>query len=107
MSEDPIQAYQEAIRNLETSTMRVERLIGETINGAKALQDWKHVTIADGKTEFPAEAMVHTINPDNWPSAQQLAEILSGWHQTRQVANNAWNAIPRERRTSLQPPPED
>ncbi len=106
MSEDPIQAYQEAIRNLESGTMRVEKLIDGIIEIAKKLQDWKHVTVSDGKTGFPAEAMGHSINLGDWPSPQQLTGSLSGWHKTRQAANNAWHAIPRERRTSLQPPPE-
>jgi len=107
MSEDPIQTYQEALSNLEAATRQVERLVSEVVKAGKVLQNWKHVTVADGKTGFPPEAHVYSINPDNWPSAQQLAEVLSGWHQSRHAVNNAWNAIPRDRRVGLQPPPLD
>jgi len=104
MSEDPIQPYLEALRNLEVITRQVEHVVGEIIKGAEALRDWKHVTVANGKTSFPAEALRNSINPDNWPTIQQLAETLSEWHQSRRAVENAWNAIPRDRRFGLQPP---
>ena len=105
MSEDPIQTYLEVLRNLEVVTRQVEHVVGEVIKVAGALRDWKHVTVANGKTSFPAEALKNSINPDNWPTIQQLAESLSGWHQSRRAVENAWNAIPRDRRFGLQPPP--
>jgi len=105
MSEDPIQSYQQAISKHEVTTRQVERLVGEVIRGAEALRNWKQVTVANGKTRFPADALGYSINPDNWPTIQQPAETLSGWHQSRHAVDNAWNAIPRDRRVGLQPPP--
>ena len=107
MSEDPIKAYQDAFQDFDSATKEAEGLVMAITSVANALRDWKRVTVADGKTGFPPEAHGYSINPDNWPTIQQIAEVLSGWHRIRHVMNNKWNAIPRDRRVSLQPPPSD
>jgi len=77
MSEDLIKAYQNALSNLDTATRQADGLVVVITNVANALRDWKHVTVANGKTGFPPEAHGHSISPDNWPTIQQIAEVLS------------------------------
>ncbi len=107
MSEDPIKAYQDALQDFNSATKEAEGLVMAITSVANALRDWKRVTVADNKTGFPLEAHGYSINPDNWPTIQQIAEVLSGWHRVRHVMNNKWNAIPHDRRVGLQPPPSD
>jgi len=105
MATDRIQAYQEALKKLEVTTRQVEHYVGEIQNGATKLRNWESVVISNSGVGFPAEAHGESIDANTWPSAQQLAEALSEWHKARHTVNNAWSAIPEERRTGLQPPP--
>lgn len=105
MATDLIQAYQEALKQLETSTSQVERYVVEILNGASKLRHWESVVISNSGIGFPIEAHGESIDANNWPSAQQLAEVLSEWHKVYHAVNNAWNAIPKDRRVGIQPPP--
>lgn len=105
MSIDSIQNYQEALRKLESARHKVDRFVIEINNGANSLRTWDQVVISNVQVGFPPEAHVHSINADNWPTAQQLAEALSEWHKANHAVNNAWQAIPKEHKTGLQPPP--
>jgi hypothetical protein len=105
MSTNSIQDYQESLRKLEAARNKVERFVVEIKNGANSLLAWDQVVISNVQVGFPPEAQVHSINADNWPTAQQLAEALSEWHKANHAVQNAWQAIPKADRTGLQPPP--
>lgn len=105
MSEEKILRYQEALKKLATATRSVEKYVAAITDMSNKLQNWKRVTISNvGNISFPIEASEQSINADNWFTAEQLAETLSNWHKARHEVDNAWNAIPREDRTGLQPP---
>lgn len=105
MATDPFNAYQEALKNLESAQRKVETYVGEIKDAASKLTRWDEVTIGNvGDISFPPEAMVASINAEKLPTAKQLAEALSEWHKARHSVNNAWSAIPKDRRLGLQPP---
>ena len=105
MADDPIRAYQDAMRTLEEATGQAERLVTYIADVAELLQNWRDVRVADGKTSFPiGVSHQHSINPDRWPSAQELAQVLAAWHQAAHAARNAWAAIPYPDKKNLKGP---
>lgn len=103
---DPIAHYQEAIRTLETTHQLAIQLVGTIREASDKLYNWSEVRISNVDVPFPIELpLTSTINADHWPTMQELAEALSAWHRARHEVDNAWRAIPAERRTGLQAPP--
>jgi hypothetical protein len=108
MATDPIAVYQEAINNLEKATRTAENFVEVITDAANKLRDWKHTIISNSGIGFPAELVMGqhpSINAQNWPTADRLAEALAGWHKVRHAASNAYSAIPDNRRGVVQPPP--
>ncbi len=105
MADDPIRAYQDALRAMEEAEGRAERVVRYITDVADWLGDWRDVRVADGKTSFPVGVgQKQSIIPDRWPTVQQLAEVLAAWHQAAHVARNAWAAIPMPDKKGLKGP---
>ena len=104
MNEDSIKLYQEALRKYDTVTKQVERLVEHISELSRVMKDWRHVTVSDGKTQFPSGIGKYSIDPKDFPTVQQIAGVLSAWHKVNNDLRNKWDAIPDEKRTSLQPP---
>ena len=58
---------------------------------------------------LPAEAGMapdsKSVDGRGWPTAEQIQEALSRWHDAKHKMHNAWNQIPNEHRAALQKPP--
>ncbi len=104
MSEDPIKSYQDALQKYDAVSRQAEGLAQYLVGLSSIMKDWQHVTVADGKTQFPVGTGKYSINPKDFPTIQQVAETLSLWHQVRHDLRNRWGAIPQDRRVGLQPP---
>jgi hypothetical protein len=104
MTVGSVQAYKQALRSMEAATEQVEAFVEEITHAATILRRWEQVTILNLGIGFPPGAELESINADNWPTSQQLAEALAEWHNCRNALNNAWQAIPETQRTGLQPP---
>lgn len=104
MNEDSIILYQEALRKYDTVTKQVERLVERISELSRAMKDWRHVTVADGKTHFPVGISKYSIDPKDFPTVQQVTGVLSAWHQVHHDLCDKWNAIPDDEKKSLQPP---
>lgn len=101
---EQISAYQEALRKYDNATKKAEEIANTMMGLGQVMKEWQHVTIADGKTQFPVGVGKYSINPKDFPTLQQLAEVLSAWHQIRHDLRNKWAAIPQDQRTGLMPP---
>jgi hypothetical protein len=105
---DPIQAYQQAARELKTATAQAERLAKVVTQGASALRIWKTAMVSDVQVGFPAEIALNprtlAINPADWPTAQAIAESLGGFHRAKFALQAAYNAIPGSQKDIVQPP---
>jgi len=107
MNEDSIKLYQEALRKYNTVTEQVERLVERISELSRAMKDWRHVTVADGKTHFPVGISKYSIDPKDFPTVQQVTGVLSAWHQVHHDLRDKWYAIPDDGRIGLQSPPLD
>ena len=46
-----------------------------------------------------------SVDGKGWPTAEQIQEALSRWHDARGEMQSAWSRVPDEHRSSLQQPP--
>jgi hypothetical protein len=58
---------------------------------------------------FPPETIMgrQSVSDDGntWPSARAINQALMDWHRTKQAMDNAWAAVPQDRKAGLVPPP--
>lgn len=102
-----IRAYQEALQKLEVVQHQAVNLASIVVRASEALEHWQEVTVSNSGIRFPPEAHVYSIDAKTWPTAQQLGEVLSSWHQMRHEMRNKWSAVPQDRRVGLRPPSSD
>lgn len=106
MAVDPVSAYQDSLREYNAATNAVQEMSATIDAAAKLLElNWRRTTVVD--ETFPSDvtnASVGAIDPATWPTAKQIAEILNRWHRARKDRDTAWEHVPADRRTGLQPP---
>ena len=110
MATDPVLDYLDALKNLDAATLRAERVVEVIIEAALELQsDWRSVAVSDTDVIFPPEIVNkgsdHTIDSWSWPTPQELAETLAGWHSAFAAARYAWRHVPESDRPGLRPLP--
>jgi len=108
MPDDPVTTYQEAVREHDAKTVEVTKLLEVIQRAHRAFStNWWQVRPEGGpKYELPIGIATsgRTIDLASWPTADDIARLLSEWHWLRQEVQKAWNAIPGERRSGLQEP---
>lgn len=107
MADNPISEYQSKLKQLREATQAVERVVKTVINGADNLKYWRDVVVSGGGG-FPPHLMGsnRTINADDWPTGQQIGQLLSRWHSVRFETQQAYERIPLSEREGIQPPSE-
>src|SRR2546426_9350132 len=99
---DQVQAYQESLSAVVAAQKKAEAVVERIAEINRKLQDWRKVMISNGKHGFPPEISANmrspTVDVRNWPTADQLEQVLVDWHNARQAAQNAWLQVPLDRR---------
>ena len=54
----------------------------------------------------PSSATKVTATSDMWPSLEDVRDAMEEWRQADQAVRSAWDAVPKNRRAGLQPPPD-
>jgi hypothetical protein len=107
MAADPVQVYQEALANLDDKRRAVDKIVRVIKLASEALSDWRKVIVSNIAVGFPAEATLggKSINASDWPSAKELAETLSAWHNANHKVRDVYSGIPQNRRRGIEEPP--
>ena len=110
MSVDPARRYLDAKAKLDSAEARVINLASFLTQVANSLQkDYWNFIVSNVQVGFPvgvgSGGAAFSLNADNWPSAQQIAETLAELHSARHAAVNAWSALSPNDRGSLPKPP--
>jgi hypothetical protein len=103
-SKDPVEAYQDGLRNLDKAKAKVEHMIAAVKDASLKLDEWDQVKVEGVNVQFNVGA--RTINWDNLRSGRELADALREWHKARDEANNAWKRVPPNRQIGLINPEE-
>ena len=107
MADNPISEYQAKLKELHETTQAVEKMVATIVSGANKLTHWRQVVVTDGGN-FPCELMggSQTINANDWPTGQQIGQLLSQWHSLHSATQQAYEQIPDDQRDVVQPPPD-
>jgi hypothetical protein len=108
---EPASVYLDANRRLEEQSQQL-RDLGVMLSavGAALSKDWKELALAGEHAAQLSRDFAHPkypqeLNLDTWPDAASLADLLASAHHTLAEVTAAWQAIPREWRSMLPPPP--
>ncbi|MGQ0636034.1 MAG: hypothetical protein ACT4QC_15595 [Planctomycetaceae bacterium] len=97
-----VHAYEEAVYNA--------RRVSEVVNrGATALRNWEQVQVTDIAGAFPDEftrsaRSENHLKGEEWPAAQQIADVLLAYHKTKLELEAAFLAIPDDQRHAVKTP---
>ena len=108
MSEDPIRKYIDAKAELDSLLEKVDKLQKLINDIGSALRNPFRFMVSNVNVGFPPEiamARVPTSNAQDWPNAQQIAELLSSLHRVYKNAQNSYFAIPERDRQNVAPLP--
>lgn len=108
MAVDKLQEYINSIDELKKAYSKVQKygaIIGEV---AKYINRFPYkMTVSNVQVSFViSEEREYTLNGDNWPSAKQLAEVLSDYIQKRNKTKTLYQSLSGAQRDSVKPPPD-
>ena len=110
MAEDPIRKYIDAKRELDSLTEKVKKLQRFIEDVGNALRNPFRFMVSNVSVGFPPEVAmaggIPTLNASEWPTAQQIAELLSSLHKAYHNALNAFMGIPEPDRKNVAPLPD-
>lgn len=106
MASERVDAYLDARRALAATTDRVQKMVRTIQAAASKLSAWDGVTITNSGVVFPKGVAQKNriIDGQEWPTAEQLAKALAGWHDACRKAEIAWDMVSEADRVGLQPP---
>ncbi len=84
---------------LERATLDAERVVGVITDAGEKLQNWQNVRVSD--IGIPIEGLgssAPSINAKEWPTPEQLTEVLAAWHNAEKAVLNAEFNVEQKRR---------
>jgi hypothetical protein len=105
---DPVLDYQNALRRLKAAKEKGNRMV-EAVNEAAKLFEGHHWTKVGvvgltGSTHDGGMGRSRTLDPEKWPSGQQIAEAILEYRAARSAAEAAWRNVPPDRQIGLHSP---
>lgn len=104
-----IENYQQAVSEIQAAIHEAERMVQIVSSGAALLRNnWKRTMMSNVDGGFPAEIALSSksFNGREWPTGQQLADVLVRYHNACRNLQNAYRAIPDSQRAVVQEPEE-
>ena len=105
-----IQSYSTAIDELQqirTKIQQMQKIINEV---SCSLLNPYEFTVSNVNAEFPPESApvqdTPSLNANEWPSAQQIAEAVVNLHHRYLQAQNAYNALSEKEKEIVGFPPD-
>lgn len=109
MVNDPVQAYLESSRLLDSTAQTLTKMVRTITDAAEKLRNPATVAVLGRGLGIQPHLVgtPATIEADEWPSAQQLHQALFNWQQADEACHIAWGLVPKPHRSGLQPPPRE
>ena len=108
MAVEKLQEYIDSVADLESSYAKVIELreIVGTVSRYLITAPYK-MTVSNVGVSFTVTSdREYTLNGDKWPSAKQIAEILSDYISKRGKTKMLYSSLSGTQRSSVKPPPE-
>ena len=108
MEEDSIRKYLDTKAELDRTKQRVKDMAKLIVDVGNVLnRDPWSLMVSNVDVRFPPEVAMggsRSLNANNWPTAKQIAELLSAMHKVRNDVVNAWASLSKSDRDNLTPP---
>lgn len=108
MEAEKLQEYIEAVDELQKAYLKV-REYGSTIGDvARYLNNYPYkMIVSNVQVNFVIpEEREYSLDGNTWPSAKQLAEVLSDYVAKRDKVKRLYSSLSDAQRSSVKPPPE-
>ena len=108
MGVEKLQAYIDAVTEAEKSRAKVSEYGKTVANVAGYLNNFPYkMTVANAETSFVITAdREFTLNADEWPSAKQLAQVLSDYIQKRDTVKTLYGSLSDEQKSQIKRSPD-
>ena len=107
MTDNPISEYQTKLKELRTITRSIEKMVATVVSGADNLNHWRQVVVTSaGKVPPELIGSPRIIDANDWPTGQQIGQLLSQWHDIKVKTDQAYKRIPPSQREGVQTPPD-
>jgi len=98
MTDDPIRKYSTANDELDKALAKIQQMRNIIAEVGQALLRPYELIVSNVKSGgFPAEVVmgsgIPSLNAQQWPTAEQIAEVLADLHKKRHEAENTWGAL--------------
>jgi hypothetical protein len=106
MSAVLLEQYFGALRSLEAATTRAAAIVERVRLVATMLEvDWRDVAVL-GVCSYMPTRLLHSpaITRDEWPSIEEIGNVLGEWHRAYDTVARAWAALPEDSRREVPPP---
>ncbi len=110
-----IPEYQAALRSYRTNLASADEMF-KFIAKVADLISYKQVAFLTHIFNVPSpvdqihdvrnEAKNHRYDLAKWPSREDMTAIIKSWQASFEALNAAWNKIPHEDKTGIEPPPK-
>jgi hypothetical protein len=105
MADDPVRSYLEARAAFDAAKDKAQGMVDACRRIVSMLDRWEGVSFSNVRgVGFPPGLAL--INADDWPSVQALAQAITDYHQARAAMREAWDHVPDDLLSGLQPPPQ-
>jgi hypothetical protein len=108
MAADPVLEYQNALRRLKAAKERGNRMVEAVTEAAKLFEGhhWTKVGVVGltGGVHDGGVGRSRALDPERWPSGQQITEVILEYRNARAAAEVAWKSVPLERQIGLHSP---
>jgi hypothetical protein len=115
MADDPIRAYQGALREYQAARDKAKEFAAYNDKVSRAMQSYAAALLVDsyglqppsGGERLPRPARGERL-PDmsQWPDAAAVRATMEAWCAALIRAQSAWELLPAEDRTGISPPPQ-
>jgi hypothetical protein len=102
-----IDAYLSARYEAEKALANVKEIVEAIYQISGVLRsDPEHFSFSNTGIGLPAHVLGsgHSVDSNRWPSARQVMEALAAWHDAKFKMEGAWQVVPPDRQSGLQPP---
>ncbi|MBA7595054.1 hypothetical protein ES703_02013 [subsurface metagenome] len=108
MATEKLQEYIDSVEQLQQAYAQVRRLKEAIDEPYRYLvtQPYK-MTVSNVNVQFVVTGdREYTLNGDNWPTAKQIAEVLSDYISKRDKAKTLYQSLSGAQKGTVKPPPD-
>ncbi|MEE8194491.1 MAG: hypothetical protein V3T73_03195 [Dehalococcoidales bacterium] len=106
---DLVRSYLDSLAELEEAESKIKSLAQMILGAGNALINGPYSLAISGMMDFPPEVIMKRVgfrlNPDDWPTAEEIGEDLLMMHSAHSKVTERWQKLSSSDQQNLTPPP--